>query len=99
MHTTLGITPEGLPLGILDQDIYSRKELSAEKIAWKKKSHNIALPTPVTHTHSSPYPVIKINAFLVRVCDSVIVLHLGFLPIILHRLAVAMASSYTVYKI
>ncbi|VAW82357.1 hypothetical protein MNBD_GAMMA12-959 [hydrothermal vent metagenome] len=44
MHTTLGITPEGLPLGILDQDIYSRKELSVEKIARKKKSHNIALP-------------------------------------------------------
>jgi len=44
MHTTLGITPEGLPLGILDQDIYSREELSVEKIALKKKSHNIALP-------------------------------------------------------
>jgi len=44
MHTTLGITPDGLPLGILDQDIYSREELSAEKIALKKRSHNIALP-------------------------------------------------------
>ncbi len=44
MHTTLGITPEGLPLGILDQNIYSREELPAEKIAIKKRSHNIALP-------------------------------------------------------
>jgi len=44
MHTTLGITPEGLPLGILDQDIYARKELSEEEMAIKKKSHNIALP-------------------------------------------------------
>ncbi len=43
MHTTLGITPDGLPLGLLDQDIYSRETLSAEKIALKKKSHNVAL--------------------------------------------------------
>jgi len=44
MHTTLAITTEGLPLGILDQDIYARKERSAEEIALKKKSHNNALP-------------------------------------------------------
>jgi hypothetical protein len=43
MHTTLGITPEGLPLGILDQNIYSRKELPAEKMALKKRTHNVAL--------------------------------------------------------
>ncbi len=44
MHTTLGITTEGLPLGILDQNIFSREELPLEKIALKKKSHNNALP-------------------------------------------------------
>lgn len=44
MHTTLGITTEGLPLGILDQNIFSRKELSKERKELKKKSHNIALP-------------------------------------------------------
>jgi len=44
MHTTLGITTEGLPLGILDQNIFSREELSLQKIELKKKSHNNALP-------------------------------------------------------
>jgi len=44
MHTTLGITPEGLPLGILDQNIFSRKELPLEEKKLKKISHNIALP-------------------------------------------------------
>lgn len=44
MHTTLGITTEGLPLGILDQNIFSREELPKEKKELKKKSHNIALP-------------------------------------------------------
>jgi len=44
MHTTLGITTEGLPLGILDQNIFSREELPLEKKKLKKRSHNIALP-------------------------------------------------------
>jgi len=44
MHTTLGITTEGLPLGILDQNIFSREELPKEKKELKKKSHNTALP-------------------------------------------------------
>ncbi|MCP4374525.1 MAG: hypothetical protein GY797_41445 [Deltaproteobacteria bacterium] len=44
MHTTLGITTEGLPLGILDQSIYSREELPKEKKDIKNKSHNTALP-------------------------------------------------------
>ncbi len=44
MHTTLGITTEGLPLGILDQSIYSREELPKEKKGIKEKSHNTALP-------------------------------------------------------
>ena len=44
MHTTLGITTEGLPLGILDQNISSREELYKEKKELKKKSRNSALP-------------------------------------------------------
>ncbi len=44
MHTTLGITTEGLPLGILDQNIFSREEIPLEKRELKKRSHNIALP-------------------------------------------------------
>lgn len=44
MHTTLGVSTEGLPLGILDQKIYSRESLSPEKEELKKKSHRIALP-------------------------------------------------------
>ncbi len=44
MHTTLGITTEGLPLGILDQYIFSREELPKEKKELKNKSHNTALP-------------------------------------------------------
>lgn len=44
MHTTIGITPEGLPLGLLDQNIFSRKDISLEKKELKKKSHNMALP-------------------------------------------------------
>ncbi len=44
MHTTLGITTDGLPLGILDQNIFSREELPKEKKELKKKSHNTALP-------------------------------------------------------
>ena len=44
MHTTLGVSTEGLPLGLLDQKIYSRESLSPEKEELKKKSHRIALP-------------------------------------------------------
>lgn len=44
MHTTLGMTTEGLPLGILDQSIYSREELPKGKKDIKGKSHNTALP-------------------------------------------------------
>jgi hypothetical protein len=44
MHTTLGMTIEGLPLGILDQNIFSREELPKEKKELKRKSHNTALP-------------------------------------------------------
>lgn len=44
MHSTMAINCEGLPLGLLDQKITSREVLPAEKVAIKKKSHNIALP-------------------------------------------------------
>ncbi len=44
MHTTLGITTEGLPLGLLDQAIFSREEPTKAKKELKKKSHNTALP-------------------------------------------------------
>ena len=44
MHTTLGLSTEGLPLGIIDQKIYSRESLSPEKAELKKRSHGIALP-------------------------------------------------------
>lgn len=44
MHTTLAVSTEGLPLGILNQKTYSRIPLSDEKKDLKKRSHNIALP-------------------------------------------------------
>jgi hypothetical protein len=44
MHTTMAINTDGLPLGLLDQKITAREVLSEEKIALKKRSHNIALP-------------------------------------------------------
>jgi len=44
MHTTLAVSTEGLPLGILNQKIYSRPPLSEEKRALKKRSHNVAIP-------------------------------------------------------
>lgn len=44
MHTTLGISTDGLPLGIIDQKIYSREALTPEKAELKKRSHGIALP-------------------------------------------------------
>jgi hypothetical protein len=43
MHTSLALSPEGLPLGILDQKIYSREPLSKEMKEIKQKSHNNAL--------------------------------------------------------
>lgn len=44
MHSTLMIDTQGLPLGILDQQIYSRPEVSKEKKEKKKRSHNIGIP-------------------------------------------------------
>lgn len=44
MHTSFAVSEEGLPLGILDQKIYSRDELSAEIKELKKQTHNTAFP-------------------------------------------------------
>lgn len=44
MHTTMAVSTEGLPLGLLHQNITAREVLSKEKIALKKRTHNIALP-------------------------------------------------------
>lgn len=44
MHSTLAVSFDGLPLGIVDQKIYSRPEESEEKKELKKRTHNITLP-------------------------------------------------------
>lgn len=44
MHSCLAITTKGLPLGLLDQKIYSRKPFPKEKIKIKRKSYCNALP-------------------------------------------------------
>ena len=44
MHSSLALSTDGLPLGILDQKIYSREPLTKEKKIIKQKSHNNALP-------------------------------------------------------
>jgi hypothetical protein len=42
MHSTLCISTDGLPLGIIDQKIYARPELSEEVKEIKKRTHNVA---------------------------------------------------------
>lgn len=44
MHSTLAVSFDGLPLGIVDQKIYSRPEESEERKELKKRTHNITLP-------------------------------------------------------
>lgn len=44
MHSTLAINTSGMPLGLINQKITAREVLSDEKMAVKKRSHNIALP-------------------------------------------------------
>ena len=44
MHTSFAISTDGLPLGLLDQKINTRPEVSKELKELKKRSHNIALP-------------------------------------------------------
>ncbi len=43
MHTTFAVTTEGLPLGLLDQNINSRLILDEDVKELKRRSHNIAL--------------------------------------------------------
>lgn len=43
MHTSFALTPEGLPLGLLDQKIHSRAPIVDDMKELKKKSHNTAL--------------------------------------------------------
>jgi len=44
MHTSFAISIDGLPLGLLDQKINTRPEVSKELKKLRKRSHNIALP-------------------------------------------------------
>jgi hypothetical protein len=44
MHSTLGVSTEGLPLGILSQQIYARQAFSPDKNDKKKKDINLTLP-------------------------------------------------------
>jgi len=43
IHSSLAVSSEGLPLGLLDQKIYSRPQLSNEMKEIKKRTHNAAL--------------------------------------------------------
>lgn len=40
MHTSFAVTTEGLPIGLLDQNVFSRKSQSEELKEKKKRSHN-----------------------------------------------------------
>ncbi|OGF62156.1 MAG: transposase, partial [Candidatus Fischerbacteria bacterium RBG_13_37_8] len=44
MHTTLAVSTDGLPLGIIDQKIYSRPPLSDKEKEIKRRLHNNSLP-------------------------------------------------------
>ncbi len=44
MHSTLAVSFDGLPLGLVDQKIYSRPEVSEEIKEIKKRTHNITIP-------------------------------------------------------
>jgi hypothetical protein len=44
MHTSFAVTPEGLPIGLLDQKISSRPVLNEQVKELKRKSHNTAFP-------------------------------------------------------
>lgn len=43
MHTTMAVSVDGTPLGLLNQKITSREVLSKDKAKVKRRSHNIAL--------------------------------------------------------
>ena len=44
MHTTFAVTTEGLPLGIIDQNLFSREPQSEEVRELKKRTHNNGVP-------------------------------------------------------
>ena len=44
MHSTLAVSLDGFPLGIVDQKIYSRPEETEERKELKKRTHNVRLP-------------------------------------------------------
>jgi hypothetical protein len=44
MHTAMAVSTEGLPLGIVDQKIYTRPELSEEEKEKKRKTNNADIP-------------------------------------------------------
>ena len=44
MHTAFAITTDGLPLGILDQKIFSRRRHSKKMKTRKKRTHNVGIP-------------------------------------------------------
>lgn len=44
MHTSFAVSKEGLPLGILEQKISSREDISAEIKELKRKTHNTVFP-------------------------------------------------------
>lgn len=68
MHSTLAVSTDGLPLGIIDQKIYARPQLSEAIKEVKRKSHNNALAMEEkdsyrwieafknTHTHFKDFP-------------------------------------------
>ena len=44
MHTAMTVSTEGLPLGVIDQQIYSRPELTEEEKETKRKTNNADIP-------------------------------------------------------
>lgn len=73
MHTTFVVTTEGLPLGVLNQNIYSRPEVTEKEK--KNKKHNSDIPieekesnrwlTSLTNVHNNPL----CSGKTVTVCD------------------------------
>ena len=73
MHTTFIVTTAGLPLGILDQNIYSRPELTVEQK--KAKKHNSNIPIEEKESNRWLVSLESVNSDLesktkiVTVCD------------------------------
>lgn len=76
MHTTLAVTTDGLPLGMLDQKIDSRKPVPEEIKELKKKSHGNSLPIESKESirwleslQESCKPFKEKNTRIVTICD------------------------------